>query len=131
MLGLKIKGRARWKVSVRLQWARPGKDPLWGRLPHKPGALGVDPVTFFSANTIRNRVKRLRAACDFKRRMDTARFCSSLDGRTWTRLGNPLKLHSSNPPLMGYRFGRVACATQTRAAKQTPTSGALASQLAP
>jgi beta-xylosidase len=55
----------------------------------------------------------LKADCDFKNRADKARFFYSLDGKTWTALGNDLKMSYTIPHFMGYRFGLFNFATTT------------------
>jgi beta-xylosidase len=55
----------------------------------------------------------LRADCDFRDRADTAHFLYSLDGRTWSPLGGPLKMAYTLPHFMGYRFGLFCYATKT------------------
>ncbi len=54
----------------------------------------------------------LRAECDFKDRRDIARFFYSLDGRTWTRIGNDHKMRYTLPHFMGYRFALFNHATR-------------------
>lgn len=46
-----------------------------------------------------------RADCDFRNRTDKGYFYYSLDGKTWTPIGEPLKMVYSLPHFMGYRFG--------------------------
>ncbi|WP_266365426.1 glycoside hydrolase family 43 protein [Tellurirhabdus rosea] len=53
----------------------------------------------------------LKADCDFRDRKDTARFLYSLDGKTWTPIGEPLKMPYTIPHFMGYRFGLFNYAT--------------------
>ncbi len=55
----------------------------------------------------------LKAECDFKNRADIAHFFYSLDGKTWTKIGEPLKMPYTIPHFMGYRFGLFNYATQT------------------
>jgi beta-xylosidase len=55
----------------------------------------------------------LKAACNFNDRKDTATFFYSLDGKTWTGIGEPLKMPYTIPHFMGYRFGLFNYATQT------------------
>ncbi|HOC00836.1 MAG TPA: glycoside hydrolase 43 family protein [Verrucomicrobiota bacterium] len=55
----------------------------------------------------------LKADCDFQNRTDTARFCYSLDGTSWTAIGNELKMSYTIPHFMGYRFGLFCYATKT------------------
>lgn len=54
----------------------------------------------------------LKANCDFKDRADKAKFYYSLDGRSWTSLGNELKMSYTIPHFMGYRFGLFNYATK-------------------
>ena len=53
----------------------------------------------------------LRAECDFRNRADKARFAYSLDGESWTSIGNELKMSYTIPHFMGYRFGLFTYAT--------------------
>jgi beta-xylosidase len=55
----------------------------------------------------------LKAECDFRDRKDTGRFFYSLDGKTWTAIGEPIKMPYTIPHFMGYRFGLFNYATQT------------------
>jgi beta-xylosidase len=54
----------------------------------------------------------LKADCDFKNRTDRARFYYSLDGQSWTAIGNELKMSYTLPHFMGYRFGLFNYATK-------------------
>ncbi len=47
----------------------------------------------------------LKAECDFTDRRDVAYFYYSLDGKVWKPIGNQLKMESSMPHFMGYRYG--------------------------
>jgi beta-xylosidase len=58
-------------------------------------------------------VVSLRIECDFRERADTARFYYSLDGETWTAIGEQLKMEYTLPHFMGYRFGLFNFATET------------------
>lgn len=53
-----------------------------------------------------------KAQCDFTNRKDTAHFFYSLDGKTWTSFGTPLKMSYTLPHFMGYRFGLFNYATK-------------------
>lgn len=55
----------------------------------------------------------LKADCDFKNKVDKARFYYSQDGQTWTAIGNELKMSYTIPHFMGYRFGLFNYATKT------------------
>ena len=55
----------------------------------------------------------LKAECDFRNRADKASFFTSLDGKTWTPLGQPLQMVYTLPHFMGYRFGLFNFATKT------------------
>jgi len=54
----------------------------------------------------------LRVECDFKNKTDKARFFYSLDGKSWTPIGNELKMNYTLPHFMGYRFGLFNYATK-------------------
>ncbi|MFT4071231.1 MAG: glycoside hydrolase 43 family protein [Dysgonamonadaceae bacterium] len=48
----------------------------------------------------------LKIECDFRNKMDVARFFYSLDGKTWKVIGGPLKMeYTLMEHFMGYRFG--------------------------
>jgi beta-xylosidase len=53
-----------------------------------------------------------KAECDFRNRVDTARFYYSLEGKTWNAIGEPLKMAYTMPHFMGYRFGLFNYATK-------------------
>jgi beta-xylosidase len=55
----------------------------------------------------------LKADCDFTERADKARFYYSLDGKSWTAMGGPLKMSYSLAHFMGYRFGLFNFATKS------------------
>ncbi|HYG23193.1 MAG TPA: glycoside hydrolase 43 family protein [Verrucomicrobiae bacterium] len=54
----------------------------------------------------------LRAECDFRNKTDRARFSYSLDGQSWNRIGNELRMSYTLPHFMGYRFGLFNFATK-------------------
>lgn len=54
----------------------------------------------------------LKAACNFLNKADVANFFYSLDGKTWTPIGTPLKMAYTIPHFMGYRFGLFNYATR-------------------
>jgi uncharacterized protein len=54
----------------------------------------------------------LKAECDFKERTDRARFYYSLDGESWTAIGDELRMNYTLPHFMGYRFGLFNYATK-------------------
>jgi len=53
----------------------------------------------------------LKAECDFTDKKDIAEFYYSLDGKTWTLIGTPLKMSYTLPHFLGYRFGLFNYAT--------------------
>ena len=53
-----------------------------------------------------------KAACDFTDKKDTANFYYSTDGKTWKKIGTPLKMTYTLPHFMGYRFGLFNYATK-------------------
>ncbi len=62
--------------------------------------------------SLEQRVVYLKAECDFRNRTDRARFFYSLDGESWRRIGNELKMNYTLPHFMGYRFGLFYYATK-------------------
>ncbi|QDV75080.1 glycoside hydrolase 43 family protein [Botrimarina mediterranea] len=54
----------------------------------------------------------LRATCDFRDRADAAHFSYSLDGESWTPIGDGLTMRYTLPHFMGYRFGLFNFATK-------------------
>ena len=62
--------------------------------------------------TLEQDVIYLRIDCDYRDRVDTARFFYSLDGEQWTAIGKPLKMAYTLPHFMGYRFALFNFATQ-------------------
>jgi beta-xylosidase len=53
-----------------------------------------------------------RVDCDFRNRADIARFAYSLNGQSWTSIGEPVHMAYTIPHFMGYRFGLFHLATQ-------------------
>ncbi|WP_374755738.1 glycoside hydrolase family 43 protein [Runella aurantiaca] len=70
----------------------------------KPIEIELIPLT---QNTV-----YFKAECNFKNRADIAHFFYSLDGKVWTKIGEPLKMPYTIPHFMGYRFGLFNYATQ-------------------
>lgn len=62
------------------------------------------PVEMANIPLTQNKVY-LKIACNFANRIDTAVFQYSLDGRSWTSIGNRLKMAYTIPQFIGYRFG--------------------------
>ena len=55
----------------------------------------------------------LKIECDFRDKVDIANFFYSLDGKTWTIIGDPLKMeYTLMEHFMGYRFGLFNYATK-------------------
>lgn len=56
----------------------------------------------------------LKIECNFMDKIDIANFFYSLDGKTWTSIGGPLKMeYTLMEHFMGYRFGLFNYATKT------------------
>ena len=53
----------------------------------------------------------LKINCDFTDKKDLATFFYSFDGKTWTNIGETLKMPYTLPHFMGYRFGLFNYAT--------------------
>ncbi len=54
----------------------------------------------------------LRAECNFRDLADIGWFSYSLDGRSWKRIGNELRMRYTLPHFMGYRFALFNWATK-------------------
>jgi len=67
-------------------------------------AESESPIELASIPLSQNKVY-FKIACNFTNRIDTAAFYYSLDGRSWTSIGNRLKMAYTIPQFMGYRFG--------------------------
>lgn len=57
-------------------------------------------------------VVHLRADADFRDQTDRATFAYSLDGETWTPIGDPLQMRYTLAHFMGYRFALFAFSTE-------------------
>lgn len=55
----------------------------------------------------------LKADCNFHDRADSATFFYSLDGQSWTAIGDPLHMEYTLPHFMGYRYSLFNYATET------------------
>lgn len=55
----------------------------------------------------------LKASCDFQNRTDEAHFFYSLDGNSWHRIGETLRMSYTLPHFMGYRFALFNYATKS------------------
>ena len=53
-----------------------------------------------------------KAECDFKDKTDEANFFYSLNGKSWTRIGETINMPYTLPHFMGYRFGLFNYATK-------------------
>ena len=70
------------------------------------------PVEVASIPIEQNRVY-FKVECDFKNMADNAYFYYSLDGNTWTSIGEPLHMNYYSSHFMGYRFELFNYATKT------------------
>jgi len=75
-------------------------------------AQSDSPVEIASVPLLQD-VAYFKIDCDFRKQTDKAHFYYSLDGKTWTRIGNTLQMAYTLPHFMGYRFGLFDYATQT------------------
>jgi len=91
LAGIKVYGSGKFIVMIN---ASTGKPEEVANLP-----LNQNTVFF-------------KAACDFTNKKDTANFFYSLDGKTWSVIGTPLKMTYTIPQFMGYRFALFNYATK-------------------
>ena len=59
------------------------------------------------------KVVYLKAECDFTNKVDIGRFFYSLDGKSWTAIGNQIKMEYTLTHFMGYRFGLYYYSSKT------------------
>lgn len=79
-------------------------------------------IVMVSANTgkpkeieripLRQNTVYFKAECNFRNKADIAHFFYSLDGKSWNRIGEPLKMPYTIPHFMGYRFALFNYATK-------------------
>ncbi|SHF70684.1 Beta-xylosidase [Bacteroides luti] len=69
------------------------------------------PVEIQSVPLSRN-IVYFKAECNFKDRIDIAKFFYSYDGKVWNIIGEPLKMAYTIPQFIGYRFGLFNYATK-------------------
>ncbi|MBN1481223.1 glycosyl hydrolase 43 family protein [candidate division KSB1 bacterium] len=84
---------------------------------------GVKSIVLLSAETgvavefehvpLTQKTVYLKADCDFRDRADVAFFFYSLDGQSWTSIGEQLDMEYTLPHFMGYRYGLFNYATKT------------------
>jgi beta-xylosidase len=102
-VGVAMKGGAKHVVMTGVESRRPGRRGRPVFEPREQGRMELGDASIVS----------LRIECDFRERADLARFFYSLDGETWTAIGEPLKMEYTLPHFMGYRFGLFNFATKT------------------
>ena len=61
---------------------------------------------------LKQKVVFFKIDCDFRNQTDQAYFYYSLDGKTWEKIGEPLKMSYDLKHFMGYRFGLFNYATE-------------------
>ena len=89
--GIKIEGKDRFIVMIN---AGDGTPVEAARIP------------------VTEKTVHFKAACDFTDRKDIADFYYSTDGKTWKKIGTPLKMTYTLPHFMGYRYGLFNYATK-------------------
>jgi beta-xylosidase len=108
VVGVKADGSAKQIVMVKGSAPRRGRGR--GRRQESNGDPPSDAVV--DAVPLEQDTVYLRAVCDFRDRTDKARFCYSLDGESWTAIGDELQMRYTLPHFMGYRFGLFNYATK-------------------
>jgi beta-xylosidase len=92
LIGVKMIGDAKSMIMIRAE-----RD--------EPQELASVPLT--------QDIAYLKLECDFNNRADRAYFSYSLDGASWSPLGEPLKMTYTLPHFMGYRFALFNYATKS------------------
>jgi beta-xylosidase len=108
VVGVKADGSAKQIVMVR--GSAPRRVRGRGRRQESNGDSLSDAVV--DAVPLEQDTVYLRAVCDFRDRTDKARFYYSLDGESWTAIGEELQMRYTLPHFMGYRFGLFNYATK-------------------
>jgi len=98
------------KQVVMINAASPRRRPARGQL--RPSNIAAGQPAAVEAVPLEQDTVYLRAVCDFRDKADKARFYYSLDGRSWTPIGNELSMSYTLPHFMGYRFGLFNFATK-------------------
>ncbi|WP_337042273.1 glycoside hydrolase family 43 protein [Emticicia sp. 17c] len=115
-------------ISLDLSNMKEGDFAGLGLLQKNYGLIGVKienggkSIVMVSANTgkpieiekipITQQTIYLKAECNFSNRTDLAHFYYSLDGQSWSGIGEPLKMPYTIPHFMGYRFALFNYATK-------------------
>jgi beta-xylosidase len=72
------------------------------------------PTELQSAPLLQNKVY-LKVQCDFRDKIDIAKFFYSLDNKSWSQIGGELKMeYTLMEHFMGYRFGLFNYATKDK-----------------
>jgi beta-xylosidase len=108
LVGVKRNGDSKQIVMVKGSASRRRRGR--GRRQESNGDSPSDTVV--QAVALKQDTVYLRTVCDFRNRADKARFYYSLDGQSWTAIGDELEMRYTLPHFMGYRFGLFNCATK-------------------
>ncbi len=115
-------------VALDISNLKDGDFAGLGLLQKNYGLVGVKKsdgekfIVMVSANTgkpkeiekipLRQNTVYFKAECNFRDKADIAHFFYSLDGKSWNRIGEPLKMPYTIPHFMGYRFALFNYATK-------------------
>jgi beta-xylosidase len=105
-----VKAGSDFKQIVMVKGSAPRRRRSRGRQQESSGASPSDAIV--EAVPLKQDTVYLRAVCDFRDRTDKARFYYSLDGESWTAIGDELEMRYTLPHFMGYRFGLFNYATK-------------------
>jgi beta-xylosidase len=105
-VGVKVEGDERKIVMVK-----GGASPQ--RRGAEPNPADEPTVRVIESAPLQQERVYLRVSCDFRDRADVAHFSYSVDGKSWTPLGDGLAMRYTLPHFMGYRFGLFNFATKT------------------
>jgi len=107
VVGVKRDGDS--KQIVMVKGSAPRRGPRRGRRQESNHASPTDAVV--ETVPLEQETVYVRAVCDFRDRTDKAQFYYSLDGESWTAIGDELEMRYTLPHFMGYRFGLFNYAT--------------------
>lgn len=107
LVGVKVDGGSKHIVMIKGVPPRRG-----GRGPRRQTNEAPNEAPVVEAIPIEQDSIFLRAVCDFREKVDKARFYYSLDGDRWRSIGDELQMTYTLPHFMGYRFGLFTYASK-------------------
>jgi beta-xylosidase len=105
LVGVQVDGDTKFLVMAKANPQQRGRRAPRTDI-HDAPSIVVEKIAF------EGDVVFLRAECDFRDRLDKAHFYYSVDGTSWTAIGEELQMRYTLPHFMGYRFGLFTYSTK-------------------